>query len=180
MKNKKYQIIYADPPWKYNFPNNKHYKIENHYPSMETEDICKLSIPCEDNSVLFLWATAPKLLEAIKVMSAWGFKYKTQAVWDKVNSGLGYWFRGQHEILLVGVRGKFSPPEIINRRSSIFVEKKQGHSKKPRIVREWITKSFSDNSKIELFARKPDTLIEDPSWNGWDVWGNEVKSDIEL
>lgn len=56
--------------------------------------------PSEDNAVLYLWATAPKLLEALEVMRAWGFKYKTQAVWDKSWVGMGYWFRGQHEILL--------------------------------------------------------------------------------
>lgn len=169
---KKYQIIYADPPWRYDFSNNKHYKVENHYPSMTTDDICKLQIPSEKDSVLFLWATAPKLLEALRVMESWGFKYKTQAVWDKVNRGLGYWFRGQHEILMVGVRGKFSPPLVADRVSSVFVEKKCGHSKKPLIIRKWIGQAFPDNTKIELFARN--------KTEGWDVWGNEVESDITI
>ena len=173
--NKKYQIIYADPPWRYNFPNNKYYKVENHYPSMSINEICSLKIPSDNNCVTFLWATAPKLLEALKVMKAWGFNYKTQAVWDKVNEGLGYWFRGQHEILLVGTKGKFSPPKVSDRKSSIFVEKKHGHSIKPYCVRNWINKAFPDLSKIELFARPPkDRLFEDESYKGWDLWGNEV------
>ncbi len=177
---KKYQIIYADPPWKYDFANNKHYKIENHYLSMATEDICKLDIPSDKNSVLFLWATAPKLLEAIMVMDKWGFKYKTHMVWDKVNKGLGFWFRGQHELLLVGVKGKFSPPLIANRVASVYSEKKSGHSKKPNYFRRLINEAFPTVTKIELFARKPQQLLEDESWQGWDVWGNEVESDIKL
>lgn len=173
--NKKYQIIYADPPWKYNFPNTKHYKIESHYPSMEAEEICKLRIPSAENSVLFLWATAPKLLEALRVMDAWGFNYKTNAIWDKVNRGLGYWFRGQHELLLVGTKGKFSPPPVDKRVSSVYSEKKFGHSKKPSYFREIINQAYPRATKLELFARPPkDRLFEDESYKGWDLWGDEI------
>ena len=164
--NKKYQIIYADPPWRYDFSKTGNRKIENQYQTMSIEDICKLPIPSAENSVLFLWATAPKLLEALEVMKAWGYTYKTHSVWDKETIGMGYWFRGQHELLLVGVKGKVSPPDPQNRSSSMFREKKTKHSKKPLWYRDYITTAFPKMKKIELFAR--DTAV------GWDCWGNEV------
>lgn len=169
---KKYQIIYADPPWRYTFSGDNVRKIESHYPTMSPKDICTLHIPTEDNAVLYLWATAPKILEALKVMEAWGFQYKTQAVWDKTWIGMGYWFRGQHEILLVGTKGKFPPPIPSLRESSVFREKRTKHSRKPAYFRNLIEKQFPTATKLELFAREK-TL-------GWDVWGNEVENDIEL
>lgn len=105
-------MIYADPPWLYNHApmggNNR--SIERHYPTMSVDAIKNLKVPSNKNSVLFLWATSPKLKEALDVMQCWGFEYKTNMVWDKKIIGMGYWFRGQHELLLVGVKGKFSPP----------------------------------------------------------------------
>ena len=129
---KKYQIIYADPPWRYAFSKDYSDSIERHYSTMELEDICNLDIPSEENSVLFLWATAPKLREALKVMKSWGFEYKTHAIWDKEWIGMGYWFRGQHELLLVGTKGKFSPPKRTELISSIVKQKREGHSKKQK------------------------------------------------
>ena len=164
--NKKYQIIYADPPWRYDFSKDNADKIENHYPTMTIEDICSITPPCDDNSVLYIWATAPKLLEALQVMKSWGFQYKTQAVWDKTWVGMGYWFRGQHEILMVGVKGKFSPPSPKLRESSVYREKKSKHSKKPLYFKELINKQFPNKTKLEMFAREKS--------KGWDVWGNEV------
>ena len=171
---KKYQIIYADPPWRYDFCKDNSDKIEVHYPTMELQEIKDLvyKLPIDENAVLYLWATAPKLLEALVVMKSWGFEYKTQAVWDKGWIGMGYWFRGQHEILLVGVKGKFSPPSSSFRLSSIYKEKKSKHSKKPEYFRKMIDMQFTFHTKLELFARQ--------KTEGWDVWGNEVESDIEL
>ena len=77
---KKYQIIYADPPWQYDFSKVNADKIEKHYPTMTVKDICALTVPADDNCVLYLWATAPKLLEALEVMRVWGFIYKTHAM----------------------------------------------------------------------------------------------------
>lgn len=169
---KKYQIIYADPPWRYDFSKSDSREIENKYPTMSVEDICALSVPSDNNSILYLWATAPKLKEALKVMEAWGFEYKTHAIWDKEIIGMGYWFRGQHELLLVGVKGKMSPPEQYKRISSVWKERRKAHSEKPNGIREHIDNWYPHLAKIELFARyKP---------SGWDVWGNEVVSDIDL
>ena len=169
---KKYQVIYADPPWRYSFSKSKSRKIENQYPTMTVDDICNMELPSDDNAVLYLWATSPKLLEAIKVMEAWGFKYKTHAIWDKEKIGMGYWFRGQHELLMVGVKGQFSPPSSTLRISSVIKEKRGKHSKKPDKIREYISKWYPNANKLELFARNTS--------KGWDVFGNEVFCDIVI
>ena len=169
---KKYHIIYADPPWRYSFSNTKNRKIENHYDTMTLEDIKNIDVPSDKNCILYLWATAPKLLEALSVMESWGFTYKTQAIWDKEIIGMGYWWRGQHEILMVGVKGKMSPPLQCNRESSIYREKRTRHSKKPQHYKDFIELSFPFLDKLEMFSRE--------KTEGWDVWGNEVECDIEL
>lgn len=174
MNNKKYQVIYADPPWQYRFSKSKNRDIQNHYPTMSLHDICRLDISSitDNNCVLYLWATAPKLVEALNVISAWGFKYKSQLVWDKSKIGMGYWFRGQHEILLIATKGRISPPCPKDRIASIFREKRTKHSKKPDFIRNYIESIFTDSNKVELFAREKS--------QGWDVWGNEVDSDIKF
>lgn len=167
-----YDVIYADPPWRYSFSKSDSRKIENQYPTMTVDEICELDVPAEKDCVLYLWATAPKLLEALKVMDAWGFTYKTQAVWDKGKIGMGYWFRGQHELLLVGVRGKVSPPEQPLRTSSVYTFKRGKHSKKPDEIRELIKSWFPDAKRLEMFCRHPAP--------GWAVFGNEVVESISL
>jgi len=169
---KKYQIIYADPPWKYSFSKTNNRKIENQYPTMNQKELCALDIPSDDNAALYLWATAPKLIEALEVMNAWGFSYKTNAVWDKKKIGMGYWFRGQHELLLVGTKGKFSPPTQKDRTSSVFEFPRGIHSKKPDEIRNLIKKWFPDLQRVELFCRFPS--------DGWDVWGNEIEPTAQI
>jgi len=168
----KYQVIYADPPWRYDFSKSDSREIENQYPTMTVVELCDLTIPSESNSVLYLWATAPKLLEALQVLRAWGFTYKTSAIWDKDILGMGYWFRGQHELLLVGVKGSFSPPPQSLRVSSVYRERRTKHSKKPNGIRDLIASWYPDKSRVELFARQ--------KTEGWDCWGNEVESDLAL
>ena len=172
MDEKEFDVIYADPPWRYSFSKSDSRQIENQYPTMSTDEICALSIPSAKNSVLYLWATAPKLIDALKVMQSWGFDYKTHAVWDKEKIGMGFWFRGQHELLLVGTKGKFSPPAQPHRTSSVYRFKRGQHSKKPDQIRNLIGEWFPDASKLEMFCRHPA--------EGWDVWGNEVQSDVDL
>ena len=165
-KGKKYQVIYADPPWRYRNCASNSRKIENQYPTMSLDDIKKLNIPSDVNCVLYLWATTAKLLEALDVLVAWGFDYRSSLVWDKEIIGMGYWFRGQHEFLLVGVKGKVSPPKQSQRISSVFKERRGVHSKKPNRIRELITLWYPQEPKIELFARE--------NHEGWDVWGDEI------
>lgn len=165
--NGKFDIIYADPPWKYNFSETEKREIERQYPTMEIAEIKNLQIPTFDNAVLFLWATAPKLKEAIEVIECWGFEYKTCSVWDKEIIGMGYWFRGQHELLLVGTKGEYSLPEEGIRISSVYKERRTKHSKKPDYYYEVIEKYFPNGRYLELFARQQYN-------NKWTVWGNEV------
>lgn len=168
----KYGIIYADPPWRYSFSRSDSRQIENQYPTMSAEEICALSVPAAEDCVLFLWATAPKLVDALRVMAAWGFEYKTHLVWDKQILGMGYWFRGQHELLLVGVKGHVSPPAPSDRISSVFGCRRGKHSHKPDRIREWVVRAFPDAARVELFARE--------KADGFDAWGNEVECDLEL
>jgi len=162
----KFNVILADPPWRYQFVETESRAIENHYPSMELEEIKALRIPSDTDSVLYLWATAPKLEEALQVLNAWGFTYKTCAVWDKERKGMGYWFRIQHELLLVGVKGNFATPEPENRFDSIFRSPREEHSKKPEIVYEMIEQMFPTAKYLEVFARN----IRE----GWASWGNQI------
>jgi N6-adenosine-specific RNA methylase IME4 len=161
-----YEIIYCDPPWRYDFAETDNRKIENQYPTMDIEEIKNLKLPhIAENALLLIWATAPKLIEALQVIESWGFKYKTHGIWDKCKIGMGYWFRGQHELLLVATRGNFSPPEPENRNSSIYSESREQHSNKPYFYYEWIEHSFGAKNKIELFSRN--------KRDGWESWGNE-------
>jgi N6-adenosine-specific RNA methylase IME4 len=160
-------LVLADPPWRYDFAETDNRQIENQYPSATAEEICDMKPETQPDAVLFLWATVAKLREAFEVMDAWGFEYKTSAVWDKEKIGMGYWFRGQHELLLVGTRGKFSPPDESSRVSSVFREPRGKHSVKPVCVYEWLESAFPAAIKLEMFCRSPRA--------GWKTHGNESK-----
>jgi site-specific DNA-methyltransferase (adenine-specific) len=185
---KKYQIIYADPPWEYEFSHTRVRAI-NDYPTMSMEDICNLKIKniSDENSVLIMWVTFPKLEQAFPVIEAWGFKYVTNLfTWIKTNHenkkpfwGMGYYTRSNAEICLLGKRGKGIKAKYHDIHSVIFHPILK-HSQKPPIIRENIVKLFGDVPRIELFARKEKDLITYSDWQGWAVWGNEVDSDIDF
>jgi len=179
---KKYQIIYADPPWEYepwDYPEKSIKAVNKYYPTMSLEEIKAIDIPAEKDSWLILWTTAPKISEGLETLRAWGFNYRTMAIWDKGN-GLGKFFRIYHEIILIGKKG--NPPMPKYTEQSIFKEARREHSRKPYSVFRWINKAFPELTKIELFCRKENTLFweQEKKDNLWDVWGNEVKSDIKL
>lgn len=165
-------VMLADPPWQYEFSKSDSRQIENQYPTATAEEIgAHLSQPwvppIAKDCVLFMWATAPKLLEAFVVLDGWGFTYKTHAVWDKGRVGMGYWFRSQHELLLVATRGKPSPPAESQRVSSIFAERRDGkHSRKPECVYEFIESAFPTETKFEMYQRR--------RRDGWIGGGNEA------
>lgn len=172
--DKKYAVIYADPPWRYR--NNRCVQKKSvlngdsdyHYDTMTLEDIQALPIQdiADKDCLLFLWATAPMLPEAMETLEAWGFKYCTIGfVWHKVNPTYGFYTMGECEFVLVGKVGKI-PKKAVNNIRQFLQEKKNKHSAKPSEIRDRITKMFPDHNKIELFARE---VTE-----GWDVWGNEV------
>ena len=184
---KRYQIIYADPPWQYN-DRGCNGNCERHYKTMAIDDICQLRVKdiADENCVLFLWATYPMLEEALMIIRAWGFKYKSIAFqWVKLNKksttpfyGLGRWTRGNTEPCLIATKGK--PKRQSKSVFQLIQEPISRHSQKPRKVREEIVRLMGDLPRIELFARKPDLLFDAEGYEGWDVWGNEVESDIEL
>src|SRR4051812_6458157 len=113
-----YQLLYADPPWPSQSPGGK-WAPEQHYPTMPLEQIKRLAVPAADDAVLFLWAVAALLPEALEVMNGWGFEYRSNIIWDKLSIGLGVWARNEHEQLLIGRRGNHPPPKPQQRVSSI-------------------------------------------------------------
>lgn len=179
--NKKYNIIYADPPWSYRdkaLAGNRGACCK--YPVMSIEDICNLNVKeiAADNCVLFMWVTMPKLNECFDVIKSWGFEYKTCAfTWVKKNKksdswfwGMGRWTRANAELCLLATKGK--PTRVSAKVHSIIDTPIEEHSKKPDIVRDKIVELCGDLPRIELFARQ--------KAEGWDVWGNEVESDIHI
>lgn len=162
-----YPVLYADPPWRYEHNETPDLRaVENHYPTMTVEEIAALDVPAADDAVLFLWATNPKLREALAVMDAWGFGYRTNACWVKDRFGMGYYVRGQHELLLIGRRGNPGVPEPGDRPSSVIEAHRREHSGKPEAVYELIERMYPDASRVELFARE--------SRSGWEPWGNQI------
>lgn len=173
---KKYNIIYADPPWSYKVWSKKGTgrSAESHYPTMNKKDIQNLPVQniSADNCVLFLWVTSPCLLEGIELIKSWGFEYKTIGfTWVKRNKksdswfwGMGYWTRANSELCLIATKG--NPKRINAGVHSVIDTRIEEHSKKPSIVRDRIVELLGDLPRIELFARN--------GTDGWDVWGNEV------
>ncbi len=165
--NGTYQVIYADPPWSYDFAVDSDRDIDSKYATMKLGDIMNMKIPAADNSILFLWAPSPKLKEGLSVMEEWEFKCRTQMVWLKDRIGMGYYARQQHENLLIGVKGEgIGVPDPQNRPSSVISAPRTEHSKKPEIFYEIIEKMYPKATRIELFARN--------RRNGWTSWGNEL------
>ena len=179
---KKYQIILADPPWLYpktGGTTNSRGMAKQFYSTMSNQDICNLSVRkiTDDNCVLFLWSTYTHLPVALKVIESWGFNYFglgfewiKKTVTGKNHFGMGFYTRANSEPCLMAFKGKMKPLRHDIRQ---IVESQIGeHSQKPEQVRKNIELLFGDLPRIELFARQ--------KTEGWDVWGNEVESDIEL
>ncbi|MBU8921817.1 MAG: hypothetical protein KOO63_08355 [Bacteroidales bacterium] len=164
-----YNLIYADPPWRYEHSKTDNRKIENHYPTMDLLEICNLPIGAlaHEDCVLFMWTTSPKLFESMAVIEAWGFSYRTCAVWDKEIIGMGYYFRQQHEILLIATKGSPGTPDPSMRVSSIIKSRREKHSKKPDLFYGLIESMYPNAKKLELFARKTQP--------GWSAWGNDAQ-----
>jgi N6-adenosine-specific RNA methylase IME4 len=177
----KFAVLYADPPWRYENPpmGGSNRSIENHYPTMTLEEICALPVNdiAFDDSVLFMWATTPKLAECMKVIEAWGFLYRTNAAWDKVDIGMGYYFRNQHELLLVAKKGELPPPIAGTQPSSLFSEKSTEHSAKPLAYYGMLDGMYPGVRKIELFQREDEGQPIDRSL--WSTWGNQAARSTE-
>jgi site-specific DNA-methyltransferase (adenine-specific) len=184
--NKKYSIIYADPPWSYNDKRGaskhgkKHGGVNAHYQTMSKQDIMNLDVQSvsADNCMLFMWVTFPNLQQGLDTIKAWGFKYKTLGFsWIKTNRkngkpffGIGWYTKSNCEVCLIGVKGK--PFKSSNSVSSVLIEPLDGHSKKPDEARKRIVEFCGDLPRLEMFAR---TAPE-----GWDVFGNETPNSIDI
>jgi len=187
--NKKYNVIYADPPWTYDNTSvkseesGKEISIDGRYDLMTMQKLFEMPIKeiTEKDCVLFMWATNPLLPEALELMKKWGFKYKTMLTWKKTSCS-GYWFMGITEHILFGVKGnvKAFRSGLLN-----YHECKSGqHSQKPHYFRELISKAVKDSipeaKKLELFARSREGMFPDYEYEGWDVYGNQVNNSIVL
>jgi len=170
-----YPLIYADPPWTFDTFSwkGKEQSPEKHYPTMTDEEIMNFIVGgrriidlAHKDAALFMWCTSSNLVRALEIMKAWGFTYKTNAVWDKERTGTGYVFLNQHELILYGTRGSIPAPTNI--RSSVFRFPRGRHSAKPPEVRaalENMYPHFDRDTRIELFARE--------TVPGWTVDGYE-------
>jgi len=156
----KFDVIYADPPWKYDFCLEG--DPRQHYQVMSTQKICELQIPAVNDAILFLWATNPKLEDALRVIKAWGFKYKTNLVWVKNRKGPGYYFQSKHELLLIAKRGEIPPPTGANRPPSVLVIDQQQHSQKPTELYNLIETMYPNRKYLELFATE-----KREKWTSW-------------
>lgn len=182
----KYEIILADPPWRFHTwratdrVGRGAGSAAAYYTTMPIEDLCALPVKelAAKNCALFLWATWPNLQQALRLIEAWGFKYKTCAfVWLKQNrggwgwhTGLGYWTRANTEVVLLATRG--APKRVDKAVKQVVVSPLREHSRKPDDVHDKIVRLMGDLPRVELFARRPHA--------GWDVWGNEVESDAAV
>lgn len=193
LPNKKYSVIYADPPWDYGgkmqydkssiktintgFEKNVFISAANFkYPTVKLNDLKMLDVQSitEDDCILFMWTTGPQMSNSIELGEAWGFEYKTVAfVWDKQVHNPGRYTLSQTEFVLAFKKGKFPTPRgARNVRQLVSVHRGE-HSEKPEIVIDGITKMFPEQNKIELFARR--------NYFGWDNWGLEIPDEkIEI
>jgi N6-adenosine-specific RNA methylase IME4 len=170
-QDRKYPIIYADPPWKFLLwnPDTADRSAEYHYPCMETPEICEIKVPATPDAILFLWTTSAHLPEALRVIEAWDFEYVTNVVWVKDSIGLGSWVRNQHELLLICRRGDMPAPSPANRPPSVIQAQRREHSRKPAQIYTLIEHMFPGLPRVELFARN--------TRPGWDAWRNEVQAE---
>jgi N6-adenosine-specific RNA methylase IME4 len=171
-RDRRYPVILADPPWKYepyDTETGLDRAADTYYPTMETKEICALPVAglATPDAALFLWTTSPHLPDALRVIEAWGFTYRSNIAWIKQSPSLGYWVRNQHEILLIAARGAMRSPPQAMRPSSVIIAPRREHSRKPDEVYQIIERAYPDLPKIELFARnaQPD----------WAAWGNEAE-----
>lgn len=166
----RYSLIYADPPWQYEHAVSVSREIEEQYPTMTLEEIQALPVGriAAQDCVLAMWATSPKLGEALSVLDAWGFEYRTCAAWVKHAIGMGYYFRQQHELLLVATRGNPPAPGVKARVSSVIDTRREAHSKKPDVVYTVLENWYPGIDRLELFARQ--------QRDGWHAWGNQASA----
>jgi N6-adenosine-specific RNA methylase IME4 len=168
----KFRVILADPPWRYNDTRGmcgyERSAAEDYYPTMSLQELCDLDVGglAADDSVLFCWATAPMLPEALEVIKAWGFTYKTFIAWDKRAGAFGNYHNGRLEPLLLATRGSCLP-DADKREDQLQVWPRGRHSAKPLEIQAMIDRMYPHGPRIELFCRGAPP-------GGWAAWGNEA------
>ena len=181
ISDKKFSIIYADPPWDYQGgqmvgkDGKNPSKASHHYKTMKLKDLKQLPVHeiCEENCLLFMWTSSPHLDQAIELGKAWGFSYKTVAfVWNKMKVNPGWYTMSQCELCLVFKKGKIPLPRGLRNVRQLIECKRGRHSEKPLEARDRIHLMFPEQHKIELFARP----IELKNEQNWSYWGDEVKN----
>ena len=165
----RYDIIYMDPPWKYNDRMLSGSKAEDHYPTMTVAELKDMNVYdlMSDNSLLYMWTTNPYMETSIDIANHWGLDFKTVAfVWEKQRPTTGHYTMGSCEFVLVFKKGKIPQPRGTRNARQFLSEKRRQHSRKPDEIRRRIEQMHPTQTKLEMFAR---TTTE-----GWDVWGNET------
>lgn len=161
-----FDLIYADPPWRMGSQGSSG-SPEQHYPTMPTAEIAALTIPASDHAVLLMWAVTSLMPDALQVIEAWGFTYKSGFVWVKPSIGPGNYVRNRHELLLIATRGNYPTPLPKHRPDSVVEAARGRHSEKPKCFYKLLEQMWPNATRLELFARgKPRP--------GWTAWGNEV------
>ena len=185
LPNKKYNVIYADPPWHYgsksavnNTTGSAIKPLSDHYSTMSLQELKNMPIKnmTKDDAACFMWVTDSHIDEALEVLRSWGFAYKTIAFnWVKTTSKGNYcknvapWTMKSSEICLLGIKGRMTKYKQANNIESLVIAQRTQHSQKPNEVRKRIEDLFGDLPRIELFARQ--------KTDGWDVWGDEIVDD---
>lgn len=161
----KFDVIYADPPWQTHSISGRG-TPEHHYPTMTPEEISVIPVPSSQNAILFMWVAPSMIREALDIIANWGFTYKSQLVWVKDRFGTGYYFRVQHELLLLATKGTPAVPLEHDRPPSILNSPMREHSQKPDETYSIIEKMYPNRKYLELFARN--------ERKGWISWGNQL------
>ena len=181
ISDKKYGIIYADPPWNYaggqmvGKDGKNPSRAEHHYKTIKLKDLKKFEVEdiAEDDCLLFMWSSSPHLDQAIDLGKSWGFKYATVAfIWNKMKVNPGHYTMSQCEICLVFKRGKIPLPRGLRNVRQLIECKRGKHSEKPLEARDRIHLMFPHHNKIELFARP----VELKNEQKWDYFGDEIKN----
>ena len=179
-----YRTLMVDPPWRYDGPG-WHGDAEKHYNTMSKEQLLALRVAdiAAEDAVMWLWVVNPLLSQGAELLAAWGFQYKGLVTWVKTTTthpirpaiGNGYWLRGATEHMMLGTRGK--PKPLVKNQATWFMAAPGAHSAKPEEAFA-IAERYFDGPRIELFSRALSPMF--PKRDGWDVWGNEVDSDVCL
>jgi N6-adenosine-specific RNA methylase IME4 len=181
----KHRVLYVDPPWSYNDTREglgagDGQKVDrastaarDHFPTMSVAELSALDVKsiAAPDAVLFCWATFPLMIDALEVVKAWGFKYKTAFVWDKQRGTFGHYHKAEAELLLVCTRGSCTP-DADAKENQIQRWPRAEHSRKPEEARQMIDRMYLHGPKVELFARGSAPLP-------WNVWGNEAVATAE-